>query len=161
MGTQAVVSLVVAGKVRLKAICGVNGRAAHELASWLASHQDATASMLFQQARALRFGGDDDLVVMDHETVISECDDDLSALYRDTFDDACFNPRWACGMADHHLVVSFDDPGFPAGVAQVIDVRAYRPAEDGISGEDGHACSDIFEKVVVESNGQASGALSA
>lgn len=160
MGTQAVVSLVSAGKVRLKAICGVNGQAAHKLASWLASHEEATASMLFRQARELRFGGDDDLVVMDHETVISECDDDLPALYRDTFADACFNPRWACGMADYHIVVSFKVPGFPVGVAQVVDVHEYRPDTDRVSGVDGKACSDNFEKVVVESNGQASGALS-
>lgn len=156
MGTQAVVSMVVAGKVELKAICGVNGGAAHKLATWLASHRDATADMLFKQARVLRFGGDDDLVVMDGEATISECDDDLPALYRATFDDACFNPRWACGIADHHIVVDFDVPGLPAGVAQITECRDYQPStgETSAAGLD----AEIFDKVIVESDGRPSSA---
>lgn len=106
MGTQAVVALVAGGQVRLKAICGINGAKADALADWLHSNPNANAQALYDHARQIRFGDEDDLVVMDKDIALFAFDEELNPLYRETFADPHFNPRWECGLADIQRVVT-------------------------------------------------------
>ncbi len=50
------------------------------------------------------------LVVMDRENAIFEGDENMSPLYRETFDDPSFNPRWKRGTADIVTVLNIDNP---------------------------------------------------
>lgn len=104
MGTQAVVSVVVRDSVVLKVVVGCCGSAAPEYAKWLRS--EPTVPTL-QQARAkaleLRLGCSECLVVMDAEHF--QALDDIGPLYRETFQQRRFNPRWENGTADIVRVV--------------------------------------------------------
>lgn len=113
MGTQGVVSVVKGGKVVVKAIAGCNGMQAGRLAVFIRDviYQDRPPTV-YQMARQVRFGCADCLVVMGPKSVetrtqLSE-DESSSPLYRRTFDDPQFNPRWERGTAEYVLVVDLD-----------------------------------------------------
>ena len=110
MGTQAVVSVTEHGKTRLKVVCGHNGYNAHKLASWLKTNfLTSTALDIFQYAQSISFGCDCCLVVV---TPTSHLYSDKleDAVYRSTFDNPTFNPRWEIGEADYIEIVELIAP---------------------------------------------------
>lgn len=50
------------------------------------------------------------LVVMDSENIIFGGDERMDSLYRETFDDPSFNPRWKIGTADIVIKLKIDNP---------------------------------------------------
>jgi hypothetical protein len=98
MATQGLVSVVRDGKVVLKVITGCDGYNARLLANELVRGKCLDLEYVYNLALAMNFGGRISLVVMNADDVLSE--DEVSSLYRETFDNPRFNPRWASGMID-------------------------------------------------------------
>lgn len=110
MGTQAIVSIVEDSITKIKAICGCNGYYAEKLAEIVRSDNLTTAAEVYQAAHEVHFGCRDCLVVLDSETFLfAGANPDslfsLHPLYRETFGDPKFNPRWERGTACHVIVV--------------------------------------------------------
>lgn len=105
MATQGLVSVVEGGAVRFKIVAGCNGMRAVELAARLRAERFANAGSVYDLAEECGFGCDDCRVVMGASEEFYLFDDDLGELYRKTFDDPRFNPRWRHGTAAHVEVV--------------------------------------------------------
>src|SRR5688500_16759186 len=98
MGTQAVVSIVRGGKVELKIVAGCEGSEADRVAEKLlglyrrnpGAHPIAAHTYRF--VRDLGLGCGACLVVVNDVAMVSsdEIEDDLSPLYRETFDNPTF-----------------------------------------------------------------------
>lgn len=67
-----------------------------------------TAEWVKREGPALGFGCPRCLVVMDEREALG-AGDELAPLYRQTFDDPRFNPRWQHGTAHHVEVVEIGD----------------------------------------------------
>jgi hypothetical protein len=106
MATQGIVSLVKNGAVALKCVAGCDGYNAPKVADWLRENPDADGRAVYRACIDVGFGCRDCLVVLTPNFHVAECENDLSPLYRKTFLDPRFNPRWDCGLAAHVEVVS-------------------------------------------------------
>ena len=106
MATQGIVSLVnEQGETLVKVICGCDGYNAEKLANWLKQHPTLDLPEIHHKAIEFDFGCNDDLVVMSANDVYFRGEDDLPDLYRQTFNDPKFNPRWQIGTAPYVEVV--------------------------------------------------------
>lgn len=113
MGTQAVVSIRQDGQMAMKVVVGVNGEKARTFAKAI-ERLGRVPSLAEADALAesIRFGGSEDRVVMTAAQVYSEgalasADEVGWELYRSTFGQPEFNPRWEHGTADYTLIVDF------------------------------------------------------
>lgn len=114
MATQGIVSILDAdGKMLFKAIAGSDGYNALKLVEWVkAQSRVLTIEDVYEAAKRVQFGGQDDLVVQD--STGSLCfhgdggPDGLGGLYRDRvkFYVPHFNPRWERGTADYVEIVT-------------------------------------------------------
>lgn len=105
MATQGIVSVVSGGKVVMKVVAGCNGMKAQEVADQLRVGWPHTAADAYTLANTCGFGCEDCLVVVTESETVSEGDEELSASYRETFNDPRFNPRWKQGIAGHTVVI--------------------------------------------------------
>lgn len=108
MATQGIVSVVKHGSVVLKCIAGCDGYRAGEVAAWIHKHTPADEQQVYNACLDIGFGCKQDLVVMGPDCVVFEGelfrasgDGELDPLYRKTFGDPRFNPRWECGLAPY------------------------------------------------------------
>jgi hypothetical protein len=112
MATQGIVSVTKNGKTIIKAVAGCNGFQAAALTAAIKERHKAgeeiTAGWVEGVAREVRFGCDDCLVVVSESGWCGALDN-LSPLYRQTFSDPRFNPRWRHGTADHVRVIKIGD----------------------------------------------------
>ena len=120
MATQGIVSVVRGGAVLLKVVAGSDGYNAPKLAEALRAWFEANeflyatddermdARTAYCLASMIGFGADCDRVVVMPDEVFHQCDDELGPLYRQTFADPRFNPRWEYGTADYIEVVDLD-----------------------------------------------------
>ena len=108
MGTQAVVSLTVRDEVLVKVIAGCDGARARELGQVITNLKVFDRDSIFDAARRVGLGCHQCLVVMDQDDVRYDGDEPLDELYRNTFDDPNFNPRWESGLADIVLVLDVE-----------------------------------------------------
>ena len=107
MATQGLVTVLKGGRVVMKIITGSDGMHAPKLASKLRSFGRVPAlDEAYRFALSLGFGSSASLVVMNERSTFFFGDDELSPLYRETFDQPEFNPRWRQGTADHVEVVT-------------------------------------------------------
>lgn len=116
MGTQAIISMVKNGHTFIKIICGCDGYNADKLVKVLKDNKpgnikDMTKQLKLYYMMALEngFGCKDCLVVIDSENIIFDGDDNITSLYRETFDNPSFNPRWKLGIADIVVVLNIDN----------------------------------------------------
>ncbi len=103
MGTQGLVSIVKNREVIFKIVTGTDGYLSKSLVECIKqTEKPLTVELLYDLALKIGFGYQDNLVVMDRNT-IKFADDDISndSLYRTTFQDPNFNPRWRYGTADY------------------------------------------------------------
>lgn len=105
MATQGVVSVVSEGKVVMKVVAGCNGMMARATANRLRKSWPMSAEKAYGEARNTRLGCISCLTVVTESDILFKGHDELSPRYRETFDDAKFNPRWQRGIADHTIVV--------------------------------------------------------
>ncbi|MFP4345636.1 MAG: hypothetical protein ACLFU8_13155 [Anaerolineales bacterium] len=111
MGTQGVVAIMQDGDVVVKAVAGCNGDRAPTLATRIIRAHDAgmpvTAATVAELAHEAGFGCSDCLVVLDELTTVAV--EPPRSAYRETFDDARWNPRWERGTADWVSTVALDE----------------------------------------------------
>lgn len=110
MTTQAVISLVKKGHTFIKIICGCNGGNALRLVKLISVNKIDTIQDIYNHALKIKFGCNDCLVVMNKDKTIYKGDEDLNSLYRETFDNPSFNPRWKIGSADYVFIIRIDNP---------------------------------------------------
>ncbi len=111
MGTQAVISLVKKDHTFIKIISGCDGQNSLKLAKTIRENKMKNLQEIYDLAVETKFGCKDCLVVMNKDTIIYKGDKELDPLYRETFDNPSFNPRWDKGTADFVIVLqvsSFD-----------------------------------------------------
>lgn len=106
MATQGVVSVVHQGRVVLKVIAGCDGYNAKKLSHAIRRlGRVPTLSEAYEMATNVGFGESGNLVVMDERRSKHNTGERLSRLYRRTFEQPLFNPRWKRGTADFVSVV--------------------------------------------------------
>ena len=108
MATQGIVAIVKDGRVVMKFVAGAEGYRAPNLAHALKRMRNLpkNAKAGYELAYAYGFGSIEDLVVMTESEIEFHGDVDLSPLYRETFNQPRFNPRWKQGTADYVEVVT-------------------------------------------------------
>ena len=115
MATNGIVSIVSPiGKTLVKCVAGCDGYNATTVAKLLTEAPTLDMQSIYETCLDNGFGCSDCLVVMDankHIFDYAEHDsaEDLSDLYRDTFTNPRFNPRWTCGIASHIELVTYDE----------------------------------------------------
>lgn len=77
---------------------------ASALARTLRNQQPKSANDGLSIAQTVQFGCEDCLIVMDEDSV-APSDEGLTPLYRSTFENPAFNPRWKQGTANYIEVV--------------------------------------------------------
>lgn len=106
MATQGIVSMVRDGEVVLKFVAGCDGMKAEHLANILrVGGVVPSLEQAYELATAVGFGSTDSLVVLDPTDYLYKGYDEVGRLYRSTFNDPNFNPRWKRGTADYTEVV--------------------------------------------------------
>lgn len=111
MTTQAVISLVKKGHTFIKIVCGCNGYNAEKLVKIIKYIQPEKIQDIYKMAIKNKFGCRECLVVMDNENIVFKGgDEELGPLYRETFNDPSFNPRWKNGIADIVTILKIDNP---------------------------------------------------
>ena len=110
MTTQAVISLVKKGHTFIKIVCGCDGYNAEKLVDIIKDKRPEKIQYIYKIALENNFGCKQCLVVMDDKNVIFKGEEELGPLYRETFDDPLFNPRWKIGIADIVTVLKIDNP---------------------------------------------------
>lgn len=110
MTTQAVISLVKKGHTFIKVVCGCNGNNSEKLVKIIKYVQPEKIQDIYKMALENKFGCKDCLVVMDDKNVIFKGEEELGPLYRETFNDPSFNPRWKNGIADIVTILKMENP---------------------------------------------------
>lgn len=117
MGTQAVVSFVRGryDSTEVKVVCGVDGMKAKAFAEHVLKERvfdrRFTLKDIYDRALKCGLGSEACLVVCGGDSVnlgyreYTKSDGELDILYRVTFGNPWFNPRWGLGIADYSLVV--------------------------------------------------------
>jgi len=109
MTTQAIISLVRNGHTFIKIICGCEGYNSEKLVEIIKDSRPDNIQDIYKMDLENKFGCRECLVVMDDKKVIFNGDEPLDPLYRDTFDNPSFNPRWKLGIADSVTVLKIDN----------------------------------------------------
>jgi hypothetical protein len=127
MGTQGVLSLVdKKGETVIKVVVGRDGQLLDALMGTIQKDKLTTVEQIHVAAMKQGFGCGHDLVIMNKMQAIVMGSDGkaMGPLYRSTFHDPRFNPRWEHGTADHVLVANLPgnkcDDGYP-GVVAILD----------------------------------------
>lgn len=109
MTTQAIISLVRNGHTFIKVICGCDGYNSEKLVKIIKDNKLDNIQDIYKIALENKFGCRECLVVMNDKDVIFDGDESVGPLYRETFDDPSFNPRWKFGIADIVTVLKIDN----------------------------------------------------
>lgn len=109
MTTQAVISIVKNGRTFIKIVCGCDGYNTEKLVNIIEDKRLDKIQDIYSVALENKFGCKDCLVVMDDNDMIFKGDEEPSSLYRETFDNPSFNPRWKCGIADNVIILKADE----------------------------------------------------
>lgn len=108
MSTMGMVTLRSKGKVVMKVVAGCNGNLVREVANQLRAVWPVDANRAYDFMEEIGFGCDDCLVVITAlEIAYRGGDEPLSPLYRETFEQPEFNPRWDAGLSEFLEVVDF------------------------------------------------------
>jgi len=105
MSTQGLVTITQGKKVVMKIVAGCDGNHAPKLARAIKRSWPLTAEQAYDLAEKNSFGSRVDLVVMTEDKEIFKGDEDLTPLYRRTFQKPGFNPRWKCGICDNTVII--------------------------------------------------------
>ncbi len=107
MATQGLISIVENGRVIMKVVCGCNGYNVKNVAKIIEDNYLENIQEIYNIAFENRFGCSSCLVVMNESDIIYKGDDDISSypLYRETFSNPFFNPRWKCGSIENLVII--------------------------------------------------------
>lgn len=105
--TQGLITVLLDGKVAMKIVTGCNGMHVKKVAQSIRKLKRVPTVDEAYEIAIKEFDEKEMLVVLDREKVRFDGDDDLSPLYRSTFDQPKFNPRWENGHCDKFAIVEF------------------------------------------------------
>jgi uncharacterized protein YaiE (UPF0345 family) len=125
MGTQGLVTVMDGTEVVMKIVAGSNGYNAKKLAATIRKNWPLSAENAYTIARAKDFGGRSCLVVLTYNEAIFKGDEDLGPLYRETFKNPKFNPRWDYGTADCVEVINVQK-----GMANILETQGLVTVRD-------------------------------
>lgn len=106
MATQGLITVCSGNQVVMKIVAGSDGYNAQILSDFIKSRWPLSAEDAYELALTAGFGSIQSLVVLTADNECHQCDDELPVLYRDTFDQPRFNPRWSQGTADYTIVIN-------------------------------------------------------
>lgn len=98
--TQGLVTVQKNGKVVMKIVAGNDGQQAKVVAKAIRKRWPVDIDAAYRLALSKGFGSVQSLVVITGSHHRYDGDDKLGPLYRRTFNQPKFNPRWAAGIAD-------------------------------------------------------------
>lgn len=107
--TNGIISVVKKGHVLAKIITGCDGnKLVGVVVDKIRKNPKIidSATDLYADVLSTGFGSKDSLIVMTKNTIFHECNEEPDARYRETFNQARFNPRWENGSADFIEVVN-------------------------------------------------------
>ena len=106
--TQGLLSVTQNGKVVLKIVVGCNGYNINKIARLTElEHDFSDLKGFYEMADHVDFGCDACRVVMTKDEIYPpEMECEITPLFRETFDNPAFNPRWKHGTADHVRVIN-------------------------------------------------------
>lgn len=105
MATQGLITVRSARKVIMKVVVGDNGQQATAVSRIIRERWPMSIDEVYEVALSKGFGSTDSLVVITAESHRFDDDDNLSPLYRQTFDQPEFNPRWKHGTAAYVEII--------------------------------------------------------
>lgn len=105
MATQGLVTVRVKGEVVMKIVTGCNGYVAGTLANFVRANWPLTMDQAYDAALKLDFGNKDNLVVVTPDNIRFDSTEKLGRLYRSTFNQVEFNPRWKSGIPEYVEVI--------------------------------------------------------
>lgn len=98
MATQGMVTVLASSnKVVAKIVCGCNGQLAQGVGDAIAERPNLHTDALYEIASEMGFGCKDCLVAMSEDEIVYRGDGEISSLYRETFSQPYYNPRWLRG----------------------------------------------------------------
>ncbi len=104
MATQGLISITKNNSTYIKIVCGCNGFNAEAVAKIIKDNKPENIEDIYDIAITNGLGCMDCLVVMDKDNILYRGDDDVPLLYRETFYDPKFNPRWISGITGNTIV---------------------------------------------------------
>lgn len=114
MATQGLISILNSdGSVKQKVVIGCDGYRVNDAAQRVLQENAQSLEEVYEAA-AQEVGCQQCLIVMDAEREIYRGEDDEDRpLYRKTFNDPNFNPRWENGTVYHKVVIQDGQCKFP------------------------------------------------
>ena len=108
MATQGLVTVNQGGSVIMKVIAGTDGMNVDRLTAIIRRSWPMTAEEVYAAARLIPFGSERCLVVMTSSDFVFNGDEleGLEDLYRASFDNPGFNPRWVSGECEYFELVA-------------------------------------------------------
>ncbi|MDO8482664.1 MAG: hypothetical protein Q7S86_02500 [bacterium] len=105
--TQGLVTIMHGGKVVMKIVAGCDGMNARKVANAIRKlGRIPSLKNAYEIAEKVEFGSAESLVVMgEKRSKLGGSKERLGPLYRKTFSQPRFNPRWKRGTADHIVVI--------------------------------------------------------
>jgi len=151
--TNGVISLLRGGQVEFKIVCGCRGDRAMQVAKALLARPElVTCEEIYDAVLELGLGCMDCLIVLDAQQYHAESRiGELPVLYRTTFANPWFNPRWEFG-ASPYVVVAARELGEPPLCASTCRVRGElgegrKPCEPLVASEElGVLCFMLHEE---------------
>lgn len=109
MSTQGLVTIRSRGKVVMKVVAGCNGQFAKKVADSLRAAWPVGAEEACKIACAVGFGCNGCLIIVTELDILLDGErEPLPPIYRETFQEEGFNPRWRNGTADFVEIVDIN-----------------------------------------------------
>ncbi len=107
MTTQALISIMKNGKVIIKIVAGCDGYNADKIAKIIKEKNLEEIQDIYDIALENGFGCSECLVVMNESNILHKGGNDINShpLYRKTFNNPSFNPRWDCGSVENLVII--------------------------------------------------------
>jgi len=105
MATQGMLSVTKNGKTVLKAVAGCDGYNVKDLVKSLSKEDCTNPNKVYGKALDAGFGCHDCLVVLSADKIVHTSHDEVGGLYKETFEQPKFNPRWERGTVEHYSEV--------------------------------------------------------
>jgi hypothetical protein len=106
MATQGLITVQSGGHVLMKIVAGCNGYNAPKLAEEIKKRWPLSTKDAYKLAFSMNFGCPPCLVAFTESEVAFVEDEELDPLYRETFQEPRFNPRWKQGIADYIEIIN-------------------------------------------------------
>ena len=107
VSTQGLISIMKDKSVIVKVICGCDGYNAKKVARIIEKRHLEKIQDIYDVALENGFGCSDCLVVMNKTDIVYKGDGDIDShpLFRETFNNPSFNPRWECGSVENLVII--------------------------------------------------------